>query len=149
MTELLQHFDSTLNHILRSQSVPGSLSLFFGTCLALQILLALFHSQLLNVSVLPNLFHINSVLHLKVSNICKYFSNSNRRLFSLTNHCVKYARIRVFSGSYLQNHRFSPYMGVSERFCLHTGEYGSDKTRLLAHFTNSRSECFLLRENIT
>ena len=44
------------------------------------------------------------------------------------NHCMKYARIRVFSDLY------SPVYRHNLRFCPYLGEYGSLKTRILAYF---------------
>ena len=43
-------------------------------------------------------------------------------------HCIKYARIRVFTDPY------SPVYGQNLQFCLYTEESGSGTTRFLAYF---------------
>ena len=49
-------------------------------------------------------------------------------------HCVKYARIRVFSDPYF------PVLRQNRRFCLYTGKYATEETRAMAYFTG----CLLL-----
>ena len=43
-------------------------------------------------------------------------------------HCIKYARIRIFTDSYI------PVKGLNFRFCPYTGEYRSVKTSILTYF---------------
>ena len=43
-------------------------------------------------------------------------------------HCIKHARIRVFTDPY------SPVQGQNCRFCLYTREYESVKTRIFTYF---------------
>ena len=55
-------------------------------------------------------------------NYRKSYSNYSQSL-----HDVKQARIRVFSDSY--------YSRICLRLCSYTGKYGSEKTLILAYFT--------------
>ena len=56
--------------------------------------------------------------------------NTGYCMNNCTNHCVKYARIRVFSDPHF------PVLGLILRFSPYTGKCGSEKAHTLAHLTH-------------
>ena len=59
-------------------------------------------------------------------------------LFSYFRHCCKYAKI--FSGTYFH------VQGDNHSFCPYTGKFESEKTHILAYFTQCRKKDFLIHK---
>ena len=58
----------------------------------------------------------------------QYYHQNTFHVIADVHHCMKYARIRVFTDPY------SPVYRPNPAFCPYTGEYGSVKNSILAYF---------------
>ena len=88
---------------------------------------------------LPHFCNTSFSMHISVG--CTWYIIASNKLSAPIElrqyyyHCMKYARIQVFT---------DPYSPV---YCLYTGEYGSVKARILAYFTLKSIDWFLYEAN--